>query len=165
MSARFGASGPLRGTLAPPPDKSISHRAAIVAAMGDGETSVRGYLDAADTRSTLAAVRALGACFAEGGTVVTGAGELRHKESDRIATVVGGLRGLGAEIEATGDGFAVVGGDGLRGGELDAGGDHRLAMLGAVAGLASDEGVEVAGFDAAGVSYPGFGSDLAALLG
>jgi 3-phosphoshikimate 1-carboxyvinyltransferase len=108
---------------------------------------------------------ALAACFAEGGTVVTGAGELRHKESDRIATVVGGLRGLGAEIEATSDGFAIAGGSGLRGGALDAAGDHRLAMLGAVAGLASDEGVEVAGFDAAGVSYPGFGSDLAALLG
>jgi len=108
---------------------------------------------------------ALAACFAEGETVVTGAGELRHKESDRIATVVGGLRGLGAEIEATSDGFAIAGGTGLRGGALDAAGDHRLAMLGAIAGLASDEGVEVAGFDAAGVSYPGFGSDLAALLG
>ena len=77
--------------------------------------------------------------------------------------MVGGLRGLGAEIEATGDGFAVVGGDGLRGGELDAGGDHRLAMLGAVAGLASREGVEVRGFEAAGVSYPGFEPDLAGL--
>ena len=106
---------------------------------------------------------ALAACFTDGETVVSAAGELRHKESDRIATVVGGLRGLGAEIEATGDGFAVVGGDGLRGGELDAGGDHRLAMLGAVAGLASREGVEVRGFEAAGVSYPGFEPDLAGL--
>ncbi|MET0729775.1 MAG: 3-phosphoshikimate 1-carboxyvinyltransferase [Solirubrobacterales bacterium] len=106
---------------------------------------------------------ALAACFADGETVVSDAGELRHKESDRIATVVGGLRGLGAEIEATGDGFAVVGGDGLRGGELDAGGDHRLAMLGAVAGLASREGVEVRGFEAAGISYPGFEPDLAGL--
>ncbi|MET0750653.1 MAG: 3-phosphoshikimate 1-carboxyvinyltransferase [Solirubrobacterales bacterium] len=106
---------------------------------------------------------ALAACFADGETVVSDASELRHKESDRIATVVGGLRGLGAEIEATGDGFAVVGGDGLRGGELDAGGDHRLAMLGAVAGLASREGVEVRGFEAAGISYPGFEPDLAGL--
>jgi 3-phosphoshikimate 1-carboxyvinyltransferase len=107
---------------------------------------------------------ALAACFAEGETVVAGAEELRHKESDRIATVVDGLRGLGAEIEATADGF-VIGGGGLRGGVLDAASDHRLAMLGAVAGLASDDGVEVDGFEAAGVSYPGFGSDLAALLG
>jgi 3-phosphoshikimate 1-carboxyvinyltransferase len=108
---------------------------------------------------------ALAACFAEGETVVTGAEELRHKESDRIATVVGGLRDLGAEIEATPGGFAISGGGRLRGGMLDAAGDHRLAMLGAIAGLASEEGVEVAGFDAAGVSYPGFGADLAALLG
>ncbi|HYG95525.1 MAG TPA: 3-phosphoshikimate 1-carboxyvinyltransferase, partial [Solirubrobacterales bacterium] len=60
-SARFAPSGPLRGSLRPPSDKSISHRAALIAAMGEGETAVEGYLDAADTRSTLAAVEALGA--------------------------------------------------------------------------------------------------------
>jgi 3-phosphoshikimate 1-carboxyvinyltransferase len=108
---------------------------------------------------------ALLGCFAEGETVVRGAGELRVKESDRIATVVDGLRGLGARIEATPDGFAVEGTGGLRGGVLDAHGDHRLAMLGAVAGLASREGVEVMGMEAAAVSYPGFEADLAALRG
>ena len=107
---------------------------------------------------------ALLGCFAEGETRVRGAEELRLKESDRIATVVDGLRGLGAEIEATGDGFAVQGGGGLRGGTIDSQGDHRLAMMGAVAGLASREGVEVRGMDAAGVSYPGFLDDLAALV-
>jgi 3-phosphoshikimate 1-carboxyvinyltransferase len=106
---------------------------------------------------------ALLGCFAEGETVVAGAAELRLKESDRIATVVDGLRGLGADIEATADGFAVRGTGGLRGGTLHAHGDHRLAMLGAVAGLASREGVEVVGMEAAGVSYPGFMRDLAAL--
>jgi 3-phosphoshikimate 1-carboxyvinyltransferase len=108
---------------------------------------------------------ALLGCFAEGETVVHGAGELRVKESDRIADVVEGLRGLGAEIEATEDGFAVQGGGAgsLRGGVLDARGDHRLAMLGAVAGLASREGVEVVGMEVAAVSYPGFVADLAAL--
>src|SRR5690349_20801895 len=60
-SARFTPSGPLRGWLRPPSDKSISHRAALIAAMGDGETEVTAFLDAADTRSTLAAVAALGA--------------------------------------------------------------------------------------------------------
>src|SRR5207253_4808636 len=75
---------------------------------------------------------ALLGCFAEGETVVRGAGELRLKETDRIATVVEGLRGLGADIEATPDGFVVRGGGGLRGGVLDAHGDHRLALLGAV---------------------------------
>jgi 3-phosphoshikimate 1-carboxyvinyltransferase len=106
---------------------------------------------------------ALLGCFAEGETVVRGAGELRLKESDRIATVVEGLRGLGGELEATEDGFVVQGTGGLRGGALEAHGDHRLAMLGAVAGLASREGVEVIGMEAAAVSYPGFEADLAAL--
>lgn len=106
---------------------------------------------------------ALLGCFAEGETVVRGAHELRVKESDRIATVVDGLRGLGADIEATADGFVVCGGSGLRGGVLVAHGDHRLAMLGAVAGLASHEGVEVEGMEAAAVSYPGFVDDLATL--
>jgi 3-phosphoshikimate 1-carboxyvinyltransferase len=106
---------------------------------------------------------ALLGCFAEGETVVRGAGELRLKESDRIATVVDGLRGLGADIEATADGFAVRGPTGLRGGRIEAHGDHRLAMLGAVAGLASAEGVDVVGMEAAAVSYPGFARDLAAL--
>jgi 3-phosphoshikimate 1-carboxyvinyltransferase len=108
---------------------------------------------------------ALLGCFAEGETVVEGAQELRVKESDRIATVVDGLRGLGADIEATEDGFAVRGTGGLRGGTIQAHGDHRLAMLGAVAGLASREGVEVVGMEAAAVSYPGFAADLAALTG
>jgi 3-phosphoshikimate 1-carboxyvinyltransferase len=107
---------------------------------------------------------ALVGCFAEGRTVVSGAGELRHKESDRIATVVEGLRGIGAEIEALEDGFAVRGTGGLRGGALDARGDHRLAMLGAVAGLASRDGVKVVGAEAAAVSYPRFEPDLASLL-
>jgi 3-phosphoshikimate 1-carboxyvinyltransferase len=106
---------------------------------------------------------ALLGCFAEGETVVHGAQELRLKESDRIAGVVEGLRGLGAEIEATEDGFAVRGSGGLRGGVIDAHGDHRMAMLGAVAGLASREGVEVVGIEAAAVSYPEFVEDLARL--
>jgi 3-phosphoshikimate 1-carboxyvinyltransferase len=107
---------------------------------------------------------ALLGCFAEGETVVRGAQELRVKESDRIATVVEGLRGLGAEIEALPDGFAVRGTGGLRGGVLDAHGDHRLALLGAVAGLASDTGVEVVGMEAAEVSYPRFAEHVAELV-
>jgi 3-phosphoshikimate 1-carboxyvinyltransferase len=106
---------------------------------------------------------ALLGCFADGETIVRGAEELRIKESDRIASVVDGLRGLGAQIEALPDGFAVTGTGRLRGGVLDAHGDHRLALLGAVAGLASEEGVEVVGMEAADVSYPGFGEDLARL--
>jgi 3-phosphoshikimate 1-carboxyvinyltransferase len=113
----------------------------------------------------LTLVALLGA-FADGETVVRGAEELRFKESNRIAAVVTGLRALGADIEETRDGF-VVSGDGspLPGGTLDSQGDHRLAMLGAVAGLASSGGVEVLGMDAAAVSYPGFERDLRSLLG
>jgi 3-phosphoshikimate 1-carboxyvinyltransferase len=106
---------------------------------------------------------ALLGCFAEGETVVRGAQELRLKESDRIATVVQGLRGLGAAIEATADGFVVTGTGGLRGGAIESHGDHRLAMMGAIAGMASEDGVEVLGMEAAAVSYPRFMDDFAAL--
>ncbi|MCL6440122.1 MAG: 3-phosphoshikimate 1-carboxyvinyltransferase [Thermoleophilum sp.] len=110
-------------------------------------------------------VALLGA-FAEGETVVRGAGELRVKESDRIAAVCSNLRALGADIEELPDGFVVRGsGAPLRGGVVDAHGDHRLAMLGAVAGLASREGVVVRGIEAAAVSYPDFVADLASLCG
>lgn len=108
---------------------------------------------------------ALLGCFAEGETVVRGAEELKFKESDRIATVVDGLNGLGGDLEATDDGFVVRGTGGLRGGTIHSHGDHRLAMLGAIAGLASQEGVEVVGMEAAEVSYPAFASDIASLLG
>ena len=107
---------------------------------------------------------ALMGCFAEGETVVRGAHELRLKETDRIAAVVDGLRGLGAEIEATSDGFVVQGTGRLRGGTFDSRGDHRMAMLGAVAALASEEGVEVNNMTSASVSYPSFESDLRSLL-
>jgi 3-phosphoshikimate 1-carboxyvinyltransferase len=107
---------------------------------------------------------ALMAAFAEGETVVRGAGELRVKESDRIMGVVNGLGGLGADIEPTEDGFVVRGTGGLRGGTIDSLGDHRLAMLGAVAGLASEEGVEVVGMEAVSISYPSFEADLERLL-
>jgi 3-phosphoshikimate 1-carboxyvinyltransferase len=107
---------------------------------------------------------ALLGCFAEGETVVRGAQELRLKESDRIATVVEGLRGLGAEIEATADGFVVTGTGGLSGGTMASHGDHRLAMMGAIAGMASRDGVEVVDMDAAAVSYPRFMDDFAALV-
>jgi 3-phosphoshikimate 1-carboxyvinyltransferase len=106
---------------------------------------------------------ALLGCFAEGETIVQRAAELRVKESDRIETVVTGLRGLGAEIEGTDDGFVVQGTGGLRGGAISSHGDHRLAMLGAIAGLASKEGVTVDGMEAAAVSYPTFSADFAAL--
>jgi 3-phosphoshikimate 1-carboxyvinyltransferase len=107
---------------------------------------------------------ALAACFAEGTTTIREAAELRAKESDRIATVTAALNALGGQVEATGDGMVIEGTGGLRGGTIESHGDHRIAMLGAVAGLASKDGVEVRGMDAAAVSYPGFEDDLVALL-
>jgi 3-phosphoshikimate 1-carboxyvinyltransferase len=108
---------------------------------------------------------ALAACFAEGETTIRDAAELRRKESDRIATAGDALRALGATVETAEDGMRIEGGGGLRGGAIESHGDHRIAMLGAVAGLACRDGVEVAGMDAAAISYPGFEADLASLAG
>jgi 3-phosphoshikimate 1-carboxyvinyltransferase len=106
---------------------------------------------------------ALAACFAEGATTIRDAAELRRKESDRVATTCAALESLGATAEAREDGMRIEGGAGLRGGAVESHGDHRIAMLGAVAGLASREGVAVEGMDAAAVSYPRFEADLASL--
>jgi 3-phosphoshikimate 1-carboxyvinyltransferase len=106
---------------------------------------------------------ALAACFAEGTTTIRDAAELRRKESDRVETVSAALNALGGEVEPTADGMAITGTGGLRGGAIDSHGDHRIAMFGAVAGLASREGVEVHGMEAAAVSYPGFEADLGSL--
>jgi 3-phosphoshikimate 1-carboxyvinyltransferase len=103
---------------------------------------------------------ALLGAFAEGETVVEGAGELRVKETDRISSVCEEFRKVGAEIEEREDGFVVGGTGGMRGGRASSRGDHRLAMGLAVAGLASREGVEVEELAAAAVSYPGFLQDM-----
>jgi 3-phosphoshikimate 1-carboxyvinyltransferase len=100
---------------------------------------------------------ALAACQAHGDTVVRGAGELRLKESDRIEGVVDELRRIGGHVRATRDGFKVRGvPTRLRGGIFDSRGDHRLAMLGAIAGLASQDGVELRASEAVAMSFPGF---------
>jgi 3-phosphoshikimate 1-carboxyvinyltransferase len=79
------------------------------------------------------------------------------KESDRIEAVTDGLRPLGARIHSRPDGWIVTGVPArLRGGRVDARGDHRIAMLGAVAGLSSREGVAIEGADTAAISFPGF---------
>lgn len=106
---------------------------------------------------------ALAACFAAGETTIRDAAELRRKESDRIATVAAALTALGAEVETREDGMTIAGEGELRGGTVDSHGDHRIAMLGAIAGLASRQGVAVDGMEAAAVSYPGFEADLASL--
>jgi len=102
-------------------------------------------------------ILAVAACHARGETVVRGAQELRAKESNRIEAVVEELRRIGGHIRATRDGFRIKGVPArLRGGVVDSRGDHRLAMLGAIAGVASREGVELRGAEAAATSFPGF---------
>jgi 3-phosphoshikimate 1-carboxyvinyltransferase len=100
---------------------------------------------------------ALLASHARGETRVSGAAELRVKETDRIEAVTDGLRTLGARIHSQPDGWKVTGVPArLRGGRVEARGDHRIAMLGAVAGLSSREGVAIEGADTAAISFPGF---------
>jgi 3-phosphoshikimate 1-carboxyvinyltransferase len=100
---------------------------------------------------------ALAAACARGDSLVTGAAELRVKETDRIEAVVDGLKRLGAHIEALEDGMKIRGvPTRFRGGSLESRGDHRIAMLGAVAGLVSRDGVEVRGAESVTVSFPGF---------
>jgi 3-phosphoshikimate 1-carboxyvinyltransferase len=100
---------------------------------------------------------ALAAACARGESTLTGAEELRAKETDRIEATVDALRALGVRARAREDGLTVTGVPARpRGGRMSSRGDHRLAMLGAVAGLASREGVRIDGADAIAVSFPGF---------
>ena len=102
------------------------------------------------------------ASMAHGESVVRGAQDLRAKETDRIETTTALLRKIGAHVEATADGFRIRGVPARpRGGDVDAAGDHRIAMLGAVAGLVSREGVQVEGAEAVSISFPGFFESLA----
>jgi 3-phosphoshikimate 1-carboxyvinyltransferase len=100
---------------------------------------------------------ALAAAHARGASRVRGAGELRVKETDRIETVTNGLRALGVRMRASDDGFEVRGVPSRpRGGRMGSAGDHRIAMLAAVAGLVSREGVDVGDAEAVAISFPGF---------
>jgi 3-phosphoshikimate 1-carboxyvinyltransferase len=102
----------------------------------------------------------LAAALARGETVIRGAGELRHKESDRIAGTAEGLRALGADVTVDGDDIHISGGARLRGATTDSLDDHRLAMTFAVAGLLAAGETTVLRPTSAAISYPGFFDDL-----
>jgi 3-phosphoshikimate 1-carboxyvinyltransferase len=107
---------------------------------------------------------ALAAMATAGGELhVSGAGELRLKESDRITALATGLRALGADVDEFPDGFHIRGNRRLTGGHADAAHDHRLAMAFAIAGLAASGPTTVSGADVVDVSYPGFFDILASL--
>jgi 3-phosphoshikimate 1-carboxyvinyltransferase len=97
---------------------------------------------------------------AEGQTIISDAGELRHKESDRLKGTVEGLLSLGALVEETPDGMVINGPCKLTGSTTSSGRDHRLAMMFAVAGLAAGGKTTVSDWEFADISYPGFAGVL-----
>jgi len=105
------------------------------------------------------------AAYAEGETRVTGAEELRVKESDRIAVVVGNLRTLGADAEELPDGFVVRGTAPVLRGRVVTHGDHRMAMAFGILGALPGNEIEIDDPDCVAVSYPAFWSDLASVTG
>jgi 3-phosphoshikimate 1-carboxyvinyltransferase len=105
------------------------------------------------------------AAYAEGETRVTGAAELRVKESDRIAVVVGNLRALGADADELPDGFVVRGTTPALRGRVVTHGDHRMAMAFGILGALPGNDIEIDDRECVAVSYPTFWSDLAAVTG
>jgi 3-phosphoshikimate 1-carboxyvinyltransferase len=97
----------------------------------------------------------IAAAAAEGETVVTGAAELRVKESDRLAVMAAGLRALGVDCELLEDGIRIHGG-GLHGGQVDSHGDHRIAMAFAIASLRASGPIEIEDVANVATSFPGF---------
>ncbi len=133
-----------------------------------GTARLRGTVITADEVPSLVdevPILALVATQAVGTTRFEGIGELRVKESDRLAAMVDGLNTLGASAEAGEDWLEVTGPTPLRGATLDSLGDHRLAMTWAIAGLIAQASVTVDRFEAVSVSYPSFSEDLTLLTG
>ncbi len=148
MGGRVGIVARSRAGSEPAGDLEI--RTAELTATKIGTTEVPLLVDELPLFGLLAA-------HAHGESWVYGAGELRHKETDRIEAVVDALRAIGVRARAQDDGFSVTGVPARpRGGRIDSRGDHRIAMLGAVAGLASREGVEIEDAGSVAVSFPGF---------
>jgi 3-phosphoshikimate 1-carboxyvinyltransferase len=101
-------------------------------------------------------ILAVAASQAEGTTKVSGAGELRVKESDRIATMVAGLRALDVQIGEAPDGFQITGPAKLGEADIDSHGDHRVAMSFAVAALIARTDIRIRGWSSVDTSFPGF---------
>ena len=128
-------------------------RTSVLRAIDLGPDDVAGAIDEIP-------ILCLAATQAKGTTTIRGAGELRNKESDRIAGIAAGLRALGADIEIDGNDLTIRGGTSLRGATIDSDDDHRLAMTFAIAGLLASDATTIERSGSAAVSYPGFFADL-----
>jgi 3-phosphoshikimate 1-carboxyvinyltransferase len=143
----------IEGTSAGEPRGSIEARHADL-------TGTRVHADEVPLAIDELPLVALLGCFAEGRTVVSGAQELRHKESDRIAGIAAGLAALGARVKVDGDDITIHGGASLSGAATDSLDDHRLAMSFAIAGLVASGETVVGRPGSAAISYPAFFADL-----
>lgn len=138
------------------PIGSLQARSSELRGIEIGADDVVGLLDELPLIAVLATQ-------ARGRTVVRGAGELRVKESDRIATIVAMLGALGARVEEFEDGFAIEGPQALLGGSVQTHGDHRIAMAAAIAALVADGETVIEDAECASVSYPEFFTTFAEL--
>ena len=150
MGARVGWS---EDETVPEPTGTIQVAGGVLAG-----TTIAGQdvVDAIDELPLLAVLAAV----AEGETRIEGAGELRVKESDRIAATLALLRAFGAACEELPDGLVVAGGARLVGTGFDARGDHRIAMAGAVAAALAEGPSSLTGGEWVTISYPAFFEDL-----
>jgi 3-phosphoshikimate 1-carboxyvinyltransferase len=136
------------------PTADLVARSSALEAIELGPTEVAAAIDEIP-------VLCLAATQARGTTVIRGAGELRNKESDRLAGVAAGLAALGADVDVRDDEIRIGGPTRLRGAAIDSLADHRLAMAFAVGGLIARGETVVLGADSATISYPGFFDELA----
>jgi 3-phosphoshikimate 1-carboxyvinyltransferase len=151
--AETNPDGPTTDGLVGEPLADLRVRSAHLRAIDLGPADVAVALDEIP-------VLCLAAALAEGITTIRGAGELRHKESDRIAGIAEGLRLLGADVAVDGDDLRIAGGRPLAGATVDSLDDHRLAMTFAIAGLVAAGRTTVTRPGSAAISYPGFFDDL-----
>jgi 3-phosphoshikimate 1-carboxyvinyltransferase len=142
--------------LSPEPVGRIDVRGSRLHGVDCGPGDIPGAVDEIPLLAVVAAV-------SEGTTTIRGAGELRHKESDRLAATAAMLRAFGARVDEQQDGLHIEGSGGLSAGKVEARGDHRIAMSAAVAASLADGPSVIAGHEWVRISYPDFFHDLARL--
>jgi 3-phosphoshikimate 1-carboxyvinyltransferase len=109
-------------------------------------------------------ILAVAGALAHGKTIIADAGELRVKETDRLAAIATNLRAMGAQVAETEDGLEILGGAPLHGARLDSFGDHRIAMAFAIAGLFAEGETTITNTECVNTSYPGFYNQLEKIL-